>query len=46
MFRLKTIFTDKVQARNEANQRIQLLLRCKALNLMTTLSMPDSYVVA
>lgn len=46
MFRLKTIFTDKVQARGEANQRVQLLLRCKALNLMTTLGMPDSYVVA
>jgi len=46
MFRLKTIFTDKVQARTHANQRIQLLLRCKALNLMTTLGMPDSYVVA
>lgn len=46
MFRLKTIFTDKVQARNDASQRIQLLLRCKALNLMTTLGMPESYVVA
>lgn len=46
MFRLKTIFTDKVQARTEANQRVQLLLRCKALNYMTMLGMPDSYVVA
>ena len=46
MFRLKTIFTDKVQARKQANQRIQLLLRCKALNIMTALGMPDSYVVA
>lgn len=46
MFRLKTIFTDKVQARTSANQRIQLLLRCKALNRMTTLGMPVSYVAA
>lgn len=46
MFRLKTIFTDKVQARTQANQRVQLLLRCKALNYMTMLGMPDSYVVA
>jgi hypothetical protein len=46
MFRLKTIFTDRVRARKEANQRIQLLVRCKALNLMTTLGMPDTYVVA
>lgn len=46
MFRLKTIFTDKVRARREAVQRVELLLRAKALNLMTTLGMPESYVVA
>lgn len=46
MFRLKTIFTDKVRARREAVQRVELLLRVKALNLMTTLGMPDSYIVA
>lgn len=46
MFRFKTIFTDKVQARTPANQRIQLLLRCKALNRMTMLGMPMSYVAA
>lgn len=46
IFRLKTIFGDKVQARNQANQRTQLLLRCKALNVMTALGMPDSYIVA
>lgn len=46
VFRLKTIFTDQVRARRSANQRIELLIRCKALNLMTTLGMPDAYVVA
>jgi hypothetical protein len=46
MFRLKTIFTDKVQARKQANQRTQLLLRCRALNIMTALGMPHPYVVA
>lgn len=46
MFRLKTIFTDKVRSRKKAIQRVELLLRLKALNLMTTLGMPDSYVVA
>jgi Transposase DDE domain len=46
MFRLKTIFTDKVRARKEAVQRVELLLRVKALNLMTTIGMPESYVVA
>lgn len=46
MFRLKTIFGDRVSARTFENQRTQLLIRCKALNRMTTLGMPDSYVVA
>jgi len=46
MFRLKTIFTDKVPARNQDNQRTQLFLRLKTLNRMTALGMPESYVVA
>ena len=46
MFRLKTIFSDKVRNRNFAGQRVELLLRCKALNLINTLGMPKSYVVA
>jgi IS5 family transposase len=46
MFRIKTIFGERVSARTFENQRAQLLLRCRALNLMTTLGMPDSYVVA
>jgi len=46
MFRLKTIFGEKVSARSFANQRVQLLLRLKLLNQMTALGMPESYVVA
>ncbi len=46
MFRLKTVFTDKVRAVKLLNQRVQLLLRCKALNRMNTLGMPDSCIVA
>ena len=46
MFRLKTLFSDKVRNRNFAGQRVELLLRCKALNLINTLGMPQSYVVA
>lgn len=46
MSRLKTVFTDKVRAVKLLNQRVQLLLRCKALNRMSTLGMPDSYIVA
>jgi hypothetical protein len=45
MFRLKTIFGDRVSARTFERQRIQLLLRCKALNWMTTLGMPKSELV-
>ena len=46
MFRVKTIFGEKVSARLFENQRTQLLIRCKALNRMTTLGMPQSYVAA
>jgi hypothetical protein len=46
MFRLKTIFSDKVRSRSSANQRSELLLRCRALNLMTSLGMPNTFVVA
>ena len=46
MFRLKTIFGEKVSAQSFANQRTSLLLRLKTLNRMTLLGMPESYVVA
>lgn len=43
MFRLKTIFGDRVTARSFAGQAAQGLLRCAALNRMTQLGMPESY---
>lgn len=43
MFRLKTIFGDRVSARQFAGQATQLLVRCAALNTMAHLGMPDSY---
>ena len=46
MFRFKTIFGERVSARLFENQRTELLIRCKALNWMTMLGMPESYVVA
>ncbi len=46
MSRLKTIFSDKVRSRLLPRQRVELLLRCRILNRMTLLGMPDSYVVA
>src|SRR5437764_3770067 len=45
MFRVKTIFGDRVSARQFAGQATQVLVRCAALNMMTHLGMPDSYAV-
>lgn len=46
MFRLKTIFGDKLSARLLETQATQALIRCLALNQMTHLGMPASYQVA
>ena len=46
MFRLKTIFGDKLSARLLETQASQALIRCLALNRMTHLGMPRSYLVA
>lgn len=46
MFRFKTIFGDKVSARKFAGQAAQLLIRCRTLNQMLDLGMPESFVVA
>ena len=45
MFRLKTIFGDKLSARLLETQTSQALIRCLALNRMTQLGMPHSYLV-
>ena len=46
MFRLKTIFGDRLSARLLETQTTQALIRCLALNRMTHLGMPESYLVA
>lgn len=46
MFRFKTIFGDKLNARNYKNQITECLLSLSILNRMTTIGMPDSYAVA
>ena len=46
MFRLKTIFGDKLSARLLQTQTTQALIRCLALNKMTHLGLPESYLVA
>lgn len=45
MFRLKTIFSERVTARSFAGQAAQVLVRCATLNRLTQLGMPDSYAV-
>jgi hypothetical protein len=46
MFRLKTIFGDRLSARLLKTQVTQALIRCAALNRMTHLGMPDCSMVA
>lgn len=45
IFRLKTIFGGKLSARLLETQTTQALIRCLALNKMTHLGMPQSYLV-
>ncbi len=45
VFRYKTIFGASLSARREDSQRVQALARCRALNQMTRLGMPESYRV-
>ena len=45
MFRLKTLFSERVTARGFAGQAAQVLVRCAALNRLTQLGRPDSYRV-
>jgi hypothetical protein len=45
IFRLKTLFTDKLRAREAERQAIEVMIRCLALNRMTELGMPKSYAL-
>jgi hypothetical protein len=45
MMRLKTIFSEKLKAREWRRQETELRVRCAALNKMTSLGMPQSYAV-
>lgn len=43
MFRLKTLFGDRLASRRDERQRTESFLRAYALNILTRLGMPDSY---
>lgn len=44
-FRLKTLFGDKLRSRELYRQAVEAFVRCRAMNRMTLLGMPDSYKV-
>ena len=44
-FRLKTIFSDRLRSRSDDTQATEVMIRCVALNRMTKLGMPQSYLV-
>ncbi len=45
VMRLKTIFSDRLKAREWRRQETELRVRCAAMNKMTSLGMPRSYAV-
>ena len=45
MMRIKTLFSDKLKAREWSRQETELRVRCAALNRMTALGMPTSVAV-
>jgi transposase len=44
-YRIKTIFGDRLSARGFRAQACEMLIKCAALNRMTQVGMPDSYIV-
>lgn len=45
MFRFKKIFGDKLKAISIDSQAVEAFIKCNILNKMTSLGMPESYVV-
>jgi transposase len=45
IYRLKTLFTDKLRSRTVERQETEVVMRCAAMNRMTGLGMPKSYAV-
>jgi hypothetical protein len=45
MMRMKTIFSDRLKAREWRRQVTELRVRCVAMNRMTSIGMPRSYAV-
>lgn len=45
IFRIKTVFTDRLRFREGERQRTEVMIRCLALNRMTEQGMPQSYAI-
>jgi hypothetical protein len=45
IFRLKTLFADKLKSREAHRQATEVMVRCAAMNRMTELGMPQSYQI-
>jgi hypothetical protein len=45
VFRFKALFSDRLRSREVERQKAEVMVRCAALNRMTQLGMPKSYVV-
>lgn len=45
MYRLKTLFADKLRSRRVERQATEVMIRCRAMNRMTELGMPESYSI-
>lgn len=45
MFRFKKIFGDTLSSRNFDSQGVEAFIKCKSLNKMASLGMPDSYPI-
>ena len=46
MFRFKALFGENLKSRNLASQQSEVKAKCLALNMMTSLGMPQSERVA
>jgi transposase len=44
-FRLKTIFSDRLRSRRMETQTTEAMVRCMAMNRMTSLGLPQSYAI-
>lgn len=46
MYRLKTVFGSQLRSRKFENQKVESRIRCRALNIMTHLGMPQSIKIS